>query len=71
MPSTSATTIDGTSLDSCPSCSADLFPSTTFVWHWPDEDCRGVKDPYSAQQFAVYATTPLAAPMRAEDPRFS
>lgn len=32
-------------LESCGSCNADLGPSSTFPWHYPDEDCRAVREP--------------------------
>jgi hypothetical protein len=35
----------GGQLGSCPACGADLGPSPSFPWHWPDEDCRALRDP--------------------------
>lgn len=29
----------------CGSCGADLGPSRDYPWHWPDEDCRAVREP--------------------------
>lgn len=29
----------------CPICSADYGPSDSHPWHWPDEDCRAVREP--------------------------
>ena len=29
----------------CGSCGADLGPSNDFPWHYPDADCRSIKDP--------------------------
>lgn len=34
-----------TTPESCGSCGADLGPSATYPWHYPDEDCRALKDP--------------------------
>lgn len=31
--------------ESCGSCGADINPSTTFVWHYPEEDCRAIRQP--------------------------
>jgi hypothetical protein len=31
--------------ESCGSCGADLEVSESFVWHYAEEDCRGVKLP--------------------------
>ena len=44
-------TIAGTTYDSaddvgsCGGCGADLRPSTSFPWHYPDEDCRAIRQP--------------------------
>lgn len=38
--------IGGNSLESeCPACGADYGPSKTYPWHWPDEDCRAIREP--------------------------
>ena len=38
--------IGGNSLESeCPICAADYGPSDSYVWHWPDEDCRAIREP--------------------------
>ncbi len=31
--------------DSCQSCGAELGPSSTYPWHFVDEDCRIVREP--------------------------
>ena len=30
---------------SCPTCNADLGPSSSYPWHLPEEDCRAVRGP--------------------------
>lgn len=30
---------------SCPICAADYGPSDSYPWHWPDEDCRAIREP--------------------------
>ncbi len=57
-------------LESCEACGAMIFPSTSFPWHWPDEDCRALKDPHTAAQWHVYATAPRWARLREDDRRF-
>jgi hypothetical protein len=34
-------------LESCGCCGADLGPSTTYPWHYEDEDCRAIRKPRS------------------------
>lgn len=31
--------------EACESCGADIGPSTSFPWHWGDEDCRAIQEP--------------------------
>lgn len=33
----------------CPICAADYGPSDSYVWHWPDEDCRAIREPISVK----------------------
>jgi hypothetical protein len=35
---------------SCGSCGADVGESWVFVWHYANEDCRGIKDPLELYQ---------------------
>ena len=30
---------------SCPTCNADLGPSSSYPWHLPEEDCRAIRQP--------------------------
>ena len=32
----------------CPICAADYGPSDSYVWHWPNEDCRAIRQPVKA-----------------------
>lgn len=34
--------------ESCPTCNADLGPSTTWLWHHAAEDCRAIREPLPA-----------------------
>ena len=29
----------------CPICNAEYGPSDSYPWHWPDEDCRAIREP--------------------------
>ena len=29
----------------CGACGADIGPSDSFPWHYPDEDCRAIRTP--------------------------
>lgn len=31
--------------DDCGSCGADLTPSVTYPWHYPDANCRAIREP--------------------------
>ncbi len=31
--------------EDCGSCGGHIGPSASFVWHYEDEDCRGIKQP--------------------------
>jgi hypothetical protein len=41
--------------DDCPTCGADLGPSRYFVWHFPEEDCRALREPgdFETQEVAA------------------
>jgi hypothetical protein len=34
--------------EDCGSCGADIGPSSTYPWHYADEDCRAIKEPVYA-----------------------
>ena len=34
--------------EECPICGADIGPSSLFVWHFEEEDCRAIRDPLIA-----------------------
>jgi hypothetical protein len=36
---------DGSTLEDCGACGASIGPTTDFPWHWPDEDCRAIRQP--------------------------
>ena len=36
----------GAQLESCDSCGGELGPSPSFVWHYPEEDCRAIRLPF-------------------------
>lgn len=31
--------------EECGTCGGDVGPSSTFPWHYEDEDCRAVREP--------------------------
>lgn len=34
--------------EDCGSCGSDIGPSTSYPWHWADEDCRSVRPPIAS-----------------------
>src|ERR1700752_4095095 len=45
--------------DSCGSCGGDLNPSDSYVWHYPDEDCRALRDPIPYVDEVIDNSDPL------------
>ena len=41
--------------EDCGSCGGHIGPSPDFPWHYENEDCRGIKQPYAVWNF-VYST---------------
>lgn len=37
----------------CTICGADLSPSEAYPWHWPDEDCRAIREPLNGHMLGI------------------